>query len=113
MTTIDRRALLRLGALGLTVIGTSAGVAQLAAARPATTDADLGFAEIYRGRRIHGTTGLLPRAYVDDVELHLMPLGPAGYSTYLNHYQVFSTPRLAARAAVDGLGGARLLALHH
>jgi hypothetical protein len=113
MTTIDRRRLLRLGVLGATVIGTSAGVARVAAARPPTIDAGLGFAEMYRGRRIHGTPGLLPHVYVDDVELHLMPLGSAGYTTDLNHYQVFRSPRLAARAAVEALNGARLLPLHH
>lgn len=113
MTTIDRRGLLRLGVLGLTTLGTSAGVAQLAAARPPTPDPRSGFAELYRGRRIRGLPGLLPRVFVDDVELHLMPMGSAGYSTDLNHYQVFSTPLLAARAAVAGLDGARLLPVHH
>ena len=113
MTTIDRRRLLRLGVLGLATLGSSAGVAQLAAARPPALDADLGFAETYRGRRIRGTTGLLPRVYVDDVELHLMPLGTAGYTTVVNHYQAFPTPRRAARAAVDALDGARLLPPHH
>jgi Tyrosinase co-factor MelC1 len=112
MTTIDRRRLLRLGVLGLTVLGTSAGVAQLAAARPPNPDSGEAFAEMYRGRHIHGTAGLLPHVYVDDVELHLMPLGATGYTTDLNHYQVFRTPRLATRAAVDALNGARLLSHH-
>jgi tyrosinase co-factor MelC1 len=112
MTTIDRRGVLRLGLLGLTALGTSVGVAQLAAARGPTPDPGSGFAELYRGRRIRGLPGLLPRVFVDDVELHLMPMGTAGYSTHVNHYQVFRTPRLAARAAVTALDGARLLPVH-
>jgi hypothetical protein len=116
MIDLDRRQVLRLGVLGLSLLGTSTGVAQLATARPAPLD-DGAFAEVYRGRRIRGIGVLrgrlpLPRVFVDDVELHLMRLDTGHYSTALNHYQTFRTPRLAARAAVDGLNGARLLPQH-
>jgi hypothetical protein len=117
MIDVDRRQVLRLGVLGLTLLGTSTGVAQLASARPAPQDDGSSFAEVYRGRRIRGLRVVLrglpaPRVFVDDVELHLMRLDTGKYSTALNHYQTFGTPRLAARAAVDGLNGARLLPQH-
>ena len=115
---IDRRGVLRLGALGLTVLGTSRAVAQIAAATPPPrNDAD-GFTEVYKGRRIRATgTGRSvqvaepPHVFIDGVELHLMPAG-AGYTTAINHYQTFPTVRLAARTAVDGLRGANLLPAH-
>lgn len=114
MLTMDRRQVLRLGVLGLALLGTSAGVAQLAAARPAPADEDADFDEVYKGRRIRGSARLRgsPRVLVDDVELHLMRSHPGGYTTVLNHYQSFRTARRAARAAVDSLNGARLLPVH-
>jgi hypothetical protein len=116
MAQITRRHALRLGLIGLTLVGTSTGVAQLAAARTATLDVQTVFTEIYRGRRVRGTVALLgslqvPRVFIDDVELHLMRMG-TGYTTPLNHYQVFDTPRRAARAAVAALNGAGLLPFH-
>lgn len=121
MVIMDRRQALRIGVLGLTLLGTSTGVAQLAAARPARQDQGDKFAEVYRGRWIVGLPALPllpPRVFVDDVELHLMRLGTGGtggtggYASHLNHYQTFRTPRLAARAAVDALYGASLLPFH-
>jgi hypothetical protein len=115
MAGIDRRQALRLGVLALTMIGTSTGVAQLATARSALPDDEVLFAEIYRKRWIRGIVelpGLLPRVFVDDVELHLMRLDTGGLTTHLNHYQSFGTARLAARAAVDSLNGATLLPFH-
>jgi hypothetical protein len=116
MAQITRRHALRLGLMGLTLLGTSTGVAQLADAGPATPDEQVDFAEVYWGRRLRGTVALrgalpVPRVFVDDVELHLMRVD-AAYTTQLNHYQVFSTPRLAARAAVRALNGARPLPFH-
>lgn len=114
MTELTRRHALRLGVIGVALIGTSAGVAQLAAARPAPSG-DVEFAEVYRGRRIRGAGPLpgrsTPRVFVDDVEVHLMPMH-TGYTTQLNHYQGFRSPRLAARAAVHSLAGARPLPFH-
>jgi hypothetical protein len=116
MAQITRRHALRLGLMGLTLVGTSTGVAQLADARPVTPDEQADFAEVYRGRRLRGTVAVrgaqpMPRVFVDDVQLHLMRVDVA-YTTQLNHYQVFSTPRLAARAAVRALNGAGLLPFH-
>lgn len=112
MVIMDRRQALRVGVLGLTLLGTSTGVAQLAAARSVPlTGGEL--IEVYRGRRIRVRPDLpLPRMFIDDVELHGMLLDTGGYTTHLNHYQTFRTPLLAARAAVDGLRGARLLPFH-
>lgn len=116
MVAIDRRQVLRLGGLALAVLGTSTGVARLAAVDAAPTPAGELFAELYRGRRIRavGLPGLAPglRVFIDDVELHLMRLHTGGYTTPLNHYQAFRTPLAAARAAVHGLNGARLLPFH-
>lgn len=115
MVEIDRRRVLRLGVLGLTALGTSIGVARLGAV--AGVDDGTQFSEVYRGRRIRGVLVdrgrvLTPRAYVDDVELHLMRLATGDYTTPMNHYQTFRVPRLAARAAVDSLNGASLLPFH-
>lgn len=116
MIDIGRRQVLRLGVLGATLLGTSTGVARLAAAGPAPSGLLEDFAERYRGRWIRGLPPLpgmpAPRVFVDDVELHVMVLAGGLLSTPLNHYQTFSTSRLAARAAVDSLNGARLLPFH-
>lgn len=112
MVAMDRRHALRLGVLGLALVGTSSGIAQLADARPATPRGEEDFLELYRGRRIRGIAGARPRVFVDDVELHLMRLGILGFTTQLNHYQTFLTPYRAARAAVDSLDGARVLPFH-
>lgn len=112
MIVMDRRQALRLGVLGLTLLGTSTGVAQLAAARPIPQDTGEEFSEIYKGRRIRGIVVPPLRVFVDDVELHLMRLGLRGVTTPLNHYQTYLTPHLATRAAVDSLNGATLLPFH-
>ena len=109
---MDRRQALRLGVLGLTLIGTSAGVAQLAGAGPVSASDEEDFLEVYRGRRIRGLRGARQRVFIDDVELHLMRQGPLGFTSPLNHYQTFRTPYRTARAAVDSLNGARLLPFH-
>jgi hypothetical protein len=117
MDRITRRHALRLGVLGVTLLGTSRGVAQLAAAQLPTLAGDTEFFELYKGRWIRGILSLLggvrvPRVFIDEVELHLMRMDTGRYTTPLNHYQTFGTPRGAARAAVDGLNGARLLPSH-
>jgi hypothetical protein len=108
---------LRLGVFGLGLLGTSTVVAQFAPARSAPRTVAVRFTETYRGRRILGTSEsadvtVVPRVYIDDVELHLMSVGRLGYSSQMNHYQTFATPLLAARAAVDSLNGATLLQFH-
>jgi hypothetical protein len=40
-----------------------------------------------------------------------MPSG-SGFTTSVNHYQTYATPRRAAGAAVVSLNGARLLPMH-
>jgi tyrosinase co-factor MelC1 len=116
MALITRRHALRLGVIGLTLIGTSTEVAQLASARPPAGDEEPEFAELYRGRRVRGTlprpgSARAPRVFVDDVEIRLMQ-DQTSFTTQLNHYQEFSSPRLAARAAVRALNGAVPLPFH-
>jgi hypothetical protein len=55
---------------------------------------------------------VVPALYIDDVELHLMRSG-SRFTTVVNHYQTYATPRQAARAAVASLNGAQLLHLHN
>jgi hypothetical protein len=112
MMSMDRRQALRLGVLGLSLVGTSSGIARFADARPVSPSDEEDFLEIYKGRRIRGIAGARPRVFVDDVELHLMRFGVLGFTTQLNHYQTFRTPYRTARAAVDSLNGARLLPFH-
>ena len=112
---LDRRQVLRLGVLTAAAVGTSTAVSRLANAGPAAADDGTQFDEVLAGRRIRGRLErrggrLTPAVYIDGVELHLMRSGP-GFTTSVNHYQTYGTPRQAARAAVVSLNGAQLL--HH
>jgi hypothetical protein len=74
------------------------------------------FDEVYRGRRIQGRPvtggghhhGGGYAVYVDGVELHVMRNADGSWISVVSHYDPVSTPRAAARAAVDELQGARL-----
>ncbi|GAB7110525.1 tyrosinase cofactor [Streptomyces phaeofaciens JCM 4814] len=77
------------------------------------------FDEIYKGRRIqgrpasggghhhHGDGGY--GVFVDGVELHVMRNADGSWISVISHYDPVTTPRAAARAAVDELQGAPLL----
>lgn len=98
-------------------VGTSTVVARLVDAGPAAADDGTQFDEILAGRRIRGRlerrgARLAPAVYIDGVELHLMRSGP-GFTSSVNHYQTYATPRQAARAAAVSLNGARLLHTHN
>ncbi|MET8450343.1 tyrosinase cofactor [Streptomyces sp. NPDC005209] len=77
------------------------------------------FDEVYKGRRIQGrpTTGGGHHhehgggysVFVDGVELHVMRNADGSWISVVSHYDPVSTPRAAARAAVDELQGAALL----
>ncbi|MDX3797441.1 apotyrosinase chaperone MelC1 [Streptomyces sp. AK04-3B] len=75
------------------------------------------FDEVYRGRRIQGRIqsggghhhGGGYAVYVDGVELHVMRNADGSWISVVSHYDPVSTPRAAARAAVDELQGARLV----
>ncbi|MCQ9130378.1 apotyrosinase chaperone MelC1 [Streptomyces hilarionis] len=74
------------------------------------------FDEVYRGRRIQGRPaaggghhhGGGYAVYVDGVELHVMRNADGSWISVVSHDDPVSTPRAAARAAVDELQGARL-----
>ncbi|BFU43603.1 tyrosinase family oxidase copper chaperone [Krasilnikovia sp. MM14-A1004] len=140
MTTINRRELLKLATAGTVAVGTGAlavqvlteGGSQAAPARDPEANAPAGerFAEVYKGRRIEGTTvaAAAPRAarslaaapaapatpdlLIDGVPLHVMVNGDGTYTSVVNHYQTFRSLREVARAAVDELDGATLVPVH-
>ncbi|KUN81428.1 apotyrosinase chaperone MelC1 [Streptomyces griseoruber] len=80
-------------------------------------DSPAAFDEIYKGRRIQGRPssggghhhGAGYTVSVDGVELHVMRNADGTWISVVSHYDPVSTPRAAARAAVDELQGARLL----
>ncbi|NEA39152.1 tyrosinase family oxidase copper chaperone [Streptomyces sp. SID11385] len=62
-------------------------------------------AETYRGRELaYGPDW----ATIDGRALHLMPRAGGGFVSAVDHFTPYPSPRAAARAAVDELGGARL-----
>ncbi|GHI09979.1 tyrosinase [Streptomyces cellostaticus] len=77
------------------------------------------FDEVYKGRRIQGRPsgmgghhhghGAGYSVSVDGVELHVMQNADGTWISVVSHYAPVSTPRAAARAAVDELQGAPLL----
>ncbi|MEV6114437.1 tyrosinase cofactor [Streptomyces sp. NPDC052109] len=78
------------------------------------------FDEVYKGRRIQGRPmtgsgghhhehGDGYEVLVDGVRLHVMRNADGSWISVVSHYDPVSTPRAAARAAVDELQGAPLL----
>ncbi|WP_330177362.1 tyrosinase cofactor [Streptomyces sp. NBC_01498] len=64
------------------------------------------FDEMYRGRHLRGTgTGVR----IDGRPLHLMRRADGGHVSVVNHVESFPTALAATRAAVDDLGGTRLV----
>ncbi|MEU8759810.1 tyrosinase family oxidase copper chaperone [Streptomyces sp. NPDC048659] len=121
---VPRRAALRsLFALAVTAL-TGGALARIAAreptrparpgpataAGPAVAASAALFDEMYAGRRIQGLPGPdgEPLALVDGRPLHLMRCADGGFVTPIDHYESCPTPLAAVRAAVDGLGTARL-----
>ncbi|AEV85907.1 hypothetical protein ACWT_4888 [Actinoplanes sp. SE50] len=66
------------------------------------------FAELYRGRLIHGWGGAQPCAYIDGVSLGLVSHGDNRYSSTVNAYEVTVGVRETTRAAVRSLAGDEL-----
>jgi hypothetical protein len=115
VSTIDRRTALRFGVLGLALAGSAVGTARLATGEAAVPNDDID--EIYKGRHIQihlpvvGAIGAdRPRVYIDGAELHVMAVEYGRYTSVMNHYQSFPTLLSCARAAVDNLRGAMLIA---
>jgi hypothetical protein len=89
------------------------------------------FNEVYRGRRISGATGRpvetkqapadtpfaiglnAPQVLIDGAALHIMTNADGTYTSVVNHYESFRSLRAVARAAVDDLGKAALVPMHH
>jgi hypothetical protein len=77
------------------------------------------FDEVYKGRRIqgrpmsggghHAEHGGGFEVLIDGVELHVMRNADGTWISVVSHYDPMTTPRAAARAAVDELQGAPLL----
>ncbi len=130
MPAISRRKLLRLGAAATVAVGIPAVGMRAANAQPVDdprpnadveTQLEDQFDETYKGRRIRSTairtrssaTTSAPTVYVDDMPLHVMVDGDGKYTSIVNHYQSFDSLRETAQAAVDELGGAQLVHIHH
>ncbi|OLZ73626.1 tyrosinase [Streptomyces sp. IMTB 2501] len=77
------------------------------------------FDEVYKDRRIQGRPmsggghhhehGGGFEVLIDGVQLHLMRNADGSWISIVSHYDPVTTPRAAARAAVDELQGAALL----
>ncbi len=120
MATKGRREVLRtIVAGGITAATMAVGVQQFTAAGSRAESGD-DFDQIYKKRRIHtkrlvGQPGARPLQrllYIDDVELHVMMNANLTYTSVLHHYRTFPHLLDVARAAVDALNGASLVALH-
>ncbi|MFF0200467.1 tyrosinase cofactor [Streptomyces sp. NPDC005017] len=131
MPELTRRRAIVFGAAGAAVAAVGATTTAVAAAPdttagPAARDraaAPAGhhhggpqpFDEVYKGRRIQGMAGgghhhgAGYAVFVDGVELHTMRNADGSWISVVSHYEPVTTPRAAARAAVDELQGAALL----
>ncbi|WP_328429889.1 apotyrosinase chaperone MelC1 [Streptomyces sp. NBC_00443] len=132
MPELSRRRALTAAAALATVAGVqtvTAPTANTASAIPAASTASTAahdhhapapspFDEVYKGRRIQGRPasggghehhGAGYAVLVDGVELHVMRNADGSWISIVSHYDPVSTPRAAARAAVDELQGAALL----
>ncbi|GGS60426.1 MULTISPECIES: apotyrosinase chaperone MelC1 [Streptomyces] len=114
-----RRALTAAAAVAATAsVAAVAAPAASAAGHPMPTTPD-SFDEVYKGRRIQGRPagggghhhehGGGYAVFVDGVQLHVMQNADGTWISVVSHYDPVSTPRAAARAAVDELQGAQLL----
>ena len=120
MTEMNRRHVLRYGAVGaLAATAAAVGVQTLTASGSRAEDLEE-VQEEYKGRQLlisqsrlgDGTRELT--ILIDGQPLHVMPNADGTYTSIVNHYQSFTTGRDLARAAVDDLGDARLERhLHH
>ncbi|MFE0423212.1 tyrosinase family oxidase copper chaperone [Streptomyces sp. NPDC058953] len=127
----SRRIALRALFTAVVAGGTAGALAPLLKAGRAGPGAGVGerFAEVYRGRRIEGSATVLVPAHghgggpeektapptievrIDGRPLHIMRRADGSYLSLVNHYESFPTLRETARAAVDELGSAQLVAL--
>ncbi|MGW0882014.1 apotyrosinase chaperone MelC1 [Streptomyces sp. NPDC002671] len=125
MPDITRRRALTTAATLAAAAGAGTLLAPAASAAPASSGAEhqhgapASFDEVYKGRRIQGRPmsggghhhehGGGYGVFVDGVQLHVMQNADGSWISVVSHYDPVSTPRAAARAAVDELQGAPLL----
>lgn len=123
MTQLNRRKLLRTGALGIAALGTGLIAAPAFAntsllGKPKNTQVPRASDdETYRGRLIsiqygEGAPGIPAAVAIDGVALHVMAVGDGTYVSMANHYQPFASMRELAHAAVDNLYGLELRSPH-
>ena len=121
MKAIPRRGALRItaGAIVAAAVGAGQVFSRTAQAGPAPS---AGEAETYHGRRIsiRSQQSLRPGlvlptdlVLIDEMPLHVMSNADGTFTPITHHYRTFPTLRAASRAAVDSLGTATLLPLHH
>lgn len=120
MPELSRRRALTTAAALATAAGVPSALAPSARAAGHRHGSPADFDEVYRGRRIRGTSSAAGghhhhgpgyAVFVDDVELHVMRNADGSWISVVSHYDPVPTPRAAARAAVDELQGAPLLPL--
>ncbi|MEU5522995.1 tyrosinase cofactor [Streptomyces sp. NPDC047860] len=121
MPELSRRRALTTAASLATAAGVPSALAPSARAAGGAgrrQDSPADFDEVYRGRRIRGTSSAAGShhhhepgyaVFVDDVELHVMRNADGSWISVVSHYDPVPSPRAAARAAVDELQGAPLL----
>lgn len=131
MPEISRRHVLRCAAIGIMSSTAAAVVAQQltigssqAAGGKVPVD-EIYVGETYKGRRItisdtadfavadFATAANASGILIDGAPLHVMTNADGTYTSVVNHYRSFRSLRAAARAAVDDLGDATLVPLHH
>ncbi|MGW0770506.1 apotyrosinase chaperone MelC1 [Streptomyces sp. NPDC002676] len=119
MPDITRRRALTTAATLAAAAGAGTLLAPAASAAEHHHGAPASFDEVYKGRRIQGRPmsggghhhehGGGYGVFVDGVQLHVMQNADGSWISVVSHYDPVSTPRAAARAAVDELQGAQLL----
>ncbi|UGY94572.1 apotyrosinase chaperone MelC1 [Streptomyces gobiensis] len=114
MSGITRRQALYGGTAALIGAALTAPAAGAASTRSGPTP----FSEVYNGRQIQGRStpganhhhhgGPDYTVFIDGKELHIMQNADGSWVSVINHYELHSSPRALARAAVNDLQGAEL-----
>ncbi|MFI5620485.1 tyrosinase cofactor [Streptomyces sp. NPDC051567] len=110
---------------GVATASADTSPAKARAAAPGRAGDPAAFDEVFQGRRIQGLPadpssahgqahgqgahGDGYRVLIDGRELHVMRRSGQSWTSVINHYETFATPRDAARTAVTSLKGASLV----
>lgn len=122
-TQLNRRKLLRTGALGVAALGAGLIAAPAFAntillEKPLDTQVPQDSVdETYCGRLIsirygQGMPGVPASVTIDGQPLHIMPISDGVFVSMANHYEPYSSMRELAHAAVDNLYGFELRSSH-